>query len=77
MVQLEGRDYTDPAFGLEFGVVDDRSEVTLSCCIGTFSGGCDVVADMKLDGESSIIVRVCDHDDSQYDTEIIIYIFVC
>ena len=75
-MQLEGRDYTDPAFSLEFGVADDHSEVTLSCCIGTFSGGCDVVADMKLGGESSIIARVCDHDGNQYDTEIIIYIYV-
>ncbi|KAI0241220.1 hypothetical protein LSAT2_032838 [Lamellibrachia satsuma] len=48
VVQLEGRDYTDPAFNIEFGVADDRSEVELTYCVGTFSGGCDVVDNEPL-----------------------------
>ena len=58
VVQLEGRDYTDPAFNIEFGVADDRSEVELSYCVGTFSGGCDVVDNEPLGGASTVVARV-------------------
>ena len=62
VVQLEGRDYTDPAFNIEFGVADDRSEVELSYCVGTFSGGCDVVDHDTLGGASTVITRVGGND---------------
>ena len=58
VVQLEGRDYTDPAFNIEFGVADDRSEVELTYCVGTYSGGCDVVNNGTLGGPSTVIERV-------------------
>ena len=58
MAQIEGRDYTEPAFNIEFGVADDRSEVELSYCVGTFSGGCDVVDNEPLGGASTVVVRV-------------------
>ena len=62
VVQLEGRDYTDPAFNIEFGVADDRSEVELTYCVGTFSGGCDVVDNEPLGGASTVIARVGGYD---------------
>ena len=58
VTQLEGRDYTEPAFNIEFGVADDRSEVELSYCVGTFSGGCDVIDHEPLGGGSTIVARV-------------------
>ena len=61
MTQLEGRDYTEPAFNIEFGVADDRSEVELSYCVGTFSGGCDVIDNEPLGGGSTLIERVGEH----------------
>ncbi|KAI0212798.1 hypothetical protein LSAT2_002240, partial [Lamellibrachia satsuma] len=57
VAQIEGRDYTEPAFNIEFGVADDRSEVELSYCVGTFSGGCDVVDNEPLGGASTVVVR--------------------
>ena len=58
MVQLERQDYTEPAFNIEFGVADDRSEVELSYCVGTYSGGCDVVNNEPLGGPSTVVSRV-------------------
>ena len=63
VVQIEGRDYTEPAFNIEFGVADDRSEVELSYCVGTFSGGCDVIDKEPLGGGSTIVARVGGHED--------------
>ena len=60
MTQLPGRDYTEPAFNIEFGVADDRSEVELSFCVGTYSGGCDVINKEPLGGASTVIVKVSD-----------------
>ncbi|XP_077992165.1 uncharacterized protein LOC144446291 [Glandiceps talaboti] len=56
--QLEGRDYTDPAFELELAVEDDRSEVDLSFCVGTYKGGCDILKDQPMGGFSTIVSQV-------------------
>ncbi|KAK2165039.1 hypothetical protein NP493_1368g00012 [Ridgeia piscesae] len=61
VAQIAGRDYTEPAFTIELGVADDRSEVELSYCVGTFSGGCDVVDNEPLGGETSVVVRTLVH----------------
>lgn len=58
VTQLTGRDYTEPAFNIEFGVADDRSEVELSFCVGTFSGGCDVIDNEPLGGASTVVAKV-------------------
>ena len=39
-------------------MADDRSEVELSYCVGTFSGGCDVIDNEPLGAGSTVVVRV-------------------
>ena len=56
--QLTGRDYTDPAFNIEVAVEDDKSDVEMTLCIGTYAGGCDVMKNEPLGGQSTIIYKV-------------------
>ncbi|XP_070572594.1 uncharacterized protein [Ptychodera flava] len=53
--QLEGRDYTDPAFELSLAVEDDRSEVDMTFCVGTYKDGCDILRDQPMGGASTIV----------------------
>nr|XP_006817933.1 PREDICTED: uncharacterized protein LOC100377080 [Saccoglossus kowalevskii] len=56
--QVEGRDYTDPAYELELSVEDDKSEVDMTFCIGTYKGGCDVLKDESMGGFSTVFEQV-------------------
>lgn len=55
---MEGLDYTEPAFSLEFAVEDDKCWPHMTYCVGTYTGGCDVVKNEPLDGLSSIMTKV-------------------
>ncbi|XP_070573688.1 uncharacterized protein [Ptychodera flava] len=56
--QIEGRDYTDPAFELTLAVEDDRSEVEMTFCVGTFKGGCDIMRNEPMGGPSVIVAKI-------------------
>ena len=51
--QILGRDYTDPVFSLEVAVEDDKSDVIMTLCVGTYPAGCDVVKDEPLKAYST------------------------
>ena len=58
MYQVVGKDYTEPAFNIEFDVADDRSDPETELCIGTYRRGCDVLRNEPLGGRTSLQSRV-------------------
>ncbi|XP_070573951.1 uncharacterized protein [Ptychodera flava] len=56
--QVAGRDHVEPAFELAVSVDDDRSEVDLTFCVGTYQSGCDVLKDQTMGGPSIIVASV-------------------
>ncbi|XP_070573548.1 uncharacterized protein [Ptychodera flava] len=60
--QLVGRDHTDPAFELAVAAGDDRSEVNLTYCLGTYKTGCDILDDQTMGGQSVIVTQLLPDD---------------
>ena len=57
VTQVEGRDYTDPAFILQVSVADDKSQAELTYSIGTYLGGEDEVSNDRMNGNTVLIAR--------------------
>lgn len=53
--QLPNRDYNNPAFEIEFEVIDPQSVLNISYYIGTFLNGEDVLARTELGGKRIIV----------------------
>ena len=56
--QVVGKDYTEPAFNIEFDVADDRSDPETELCVGTYRRGCDVLRNEPIGGRTSLQSRV-------------------
>ncbi|XP_070562334.1 uncharacterized protein [Ptychodera flava] len=56
--QIIDRDVTDPAFQLIASAHDGESPVQLKYCIGTFSGGCDVIKQRDLGQQGTMVTEV-------------------
>ncbi|XP_070574642.1 uncharacterized protein [Ptychodera flava] len=56
--QVVGRDHVEPAFQLSIAVDDDRSEVDMTFCVGTYKSGCDVLKDQTMGGSSVIVSAI-------------------
>ncbi|KAI6660257.1 hypothetical protein LOD99_10427 [Oopsacas minuta] len=57
VTQVEGRDYTNPAFILQVSVADDKSQAELTYSIGTYPGGTDVVDNERMNGNTALIAK--------------------
>ncbi|XP_077996023.1 uncharacterized protein LOC144449370 [Glandiceps talaboti] len=58
ITQVVGRDYVEPAFQLSIAVDDDKSEVDLTFCVGTYQSGCDVLKDQSMNGPSAVVAVI-------------------
>ncbi|XP_070573546.1 uncharacterized protein [Ptychodera flava] len=56
--QVPQRDEVEPAFTLAVAAGDDKSEVDLTYCVGTYKSGCDIFADQTMGGQSVIIAQI-------------------
>ena len=55
---LPNRDYTEPAFEISVRAEDDKSQVKLLLDAGRVPGGSDLLKDVELGGQSSVITQV-------------------
>ncbi|XP_070573761.1 uncharacterized protein [Ptychodera flava] len=56
--QVPGRDHLDPAFELAIAVADEKSEVDLTFCVGSYKSGCDLVNNQPMGGPAVVIAQV-------------------
>ncbi|XP_070573717.1 uncharacterized protein [Ptychodera flava] len=56
--QVPGRDHLDPAFELAIAVADEKSEVDLTFCVGSYKSGCDLVNNQPMGGPSVVIAQM-------------------
>ena len=57
-------------------VEDDRSPVYMTFCVGTYTGGCDVIKDRELSGTTTVTEVASVHSEISYKLPLnIFYLF--